>query len=44
MLYFIRLMLISEVLVSQKKINTYDVEEKQTVKEEKQLLFSSDVL
>lgn len=43
MLYFIRLTLISEVLVSQKKINTYDAEEQQTLKEEMQLLFSSDV-
>lgn len=36
-------MLISEVLVSLKKINTYDVEEEQTVKEEIHN-FSSDVL
>lgn len=44
MLYFIRITLISEVLVSQKKINTYDVEEKQSAKEDMKLLFSFDVV
>lgn len=44
MLYFIRVTLISKVLISQRKINTYDVEEEQTVEEEMHLLFSSGVL